>query len=231
MGDRTNDLTFAEVQTPLPALHRTLGPGKDGVDVARLQADLRRLGFAVGTIDGVFGKQTATAVTEYCTQRKVPVPTEVDAALWSDIAREGALAQAAVVEAYARSLETSATSPYDRAVVLQKTAGELRSQAKPAGEQEEKAAGELLRAAQKWSAAADAWLLAAGQIAPYWDPEGRGFKAYARHLRAIDHARSNGARIVNSLALAGKDYDALGGTDHRDRLADATLVGRSLSAR
>ena len=230
MGDRTNDLTLAEVSQPLPTLQRTLSAGKEGHDVARLQADLRRLGFAAGSIDGVFGKNTTAAVAEYCTSRKLPVPTEVDAALWSDIARAGALAQVDVIEAHARGLETSAGGSHDRGGALQKAAVDLRAQAKPAGKDEEKAAAELLDCAKKWRAAADAWSLAAQQIAPYWDPEGRGFKAYARHLRALDHARSHGIRVVNSLVLAGKDYDALGGTDHSDRLAAATIVGRGLAA-
>jgi len=231
MGDRTNDLNLAEVSQPLPTLHRTLSAGKDGHDVARLQADLRRLGFAAGSIDGVFGKNTTAAVAEYCTSRKLPVPTEVDSALWSDIARAGALVQLDVIEAYARGLETSAGGSHDRASARQKTAVDLRAQAQRAGKDEEKAADELLAAAQQWREAADAWALAAQQVAPYWDPDGRGFKAYARHLRALDQARGHGSRVVNSLALAGKDYDALGGTDHRDRLAAATLAGRSLAAR
>ncbi|HEY0134891.1 MAG TPA: hypothetical protein VGB85_12445, partial [Nannocystis sp.] len=144
--------------------------------------------------------------------------------------RDSALVQVDTIEAYASSLENSATAPHDAATALQAKATELRANASPAGETEEKAAAELLRAAQRWRAAADAWALAAQQLSPYWDPDGRGFKAFARELRALDQARSRGARIVNSLTLAHKDYDALGGTDHRERIAAAIVLGRQLAA-
>jgi hypothetical protein len=230
MGDRKNDLTLAEVSQPLPTIHRTLGPGMEGHDVARLQAGLRRLGYVVGPIDGIFGDRTGSAIAEYCIKRKWPGPAVADPALWSEVARDSALAQVDTIEAYAGSLEASTTGPRDAAAALQKTATDLRAQALPAGEDEEKAAGELLRAAQRWRAAADAWALAAQQISPYWDPEGRGFKAFARQLRALDQARSHGARVVNSLALANKDFEALGGTEHRERIAAAIVVGRGLAA-
>ena len=230
MGDRIHDLTLAEVSQPLPSIHRTLGAGMEGHDVARLQAGLRRLGYVVGPIDGVFGDRTASAIAEYCAKRKWPGPAVADAALWSEVARDSALVQVDAVEAYAASLEVSATGPHDAAAALQKTATELRAKASPAGEAEEKAAGELLRAAQRWRAAAAAWALAAQQVSPFWDPDGHGFKAFARELRALDQARSHGARVVNSLALAGKDFDALGGTEHRERIAAAIVVGRGLAA-
>jgi hypothetical protein len=86
----------------------------------------------------------------------------------------------------------------------------------------------MLRAGQLWRAAADDWLAAAALLAPHADPEGRGFRAHARHLRALDLARSLATRVVNSLALAGRDLDATGVTDHRERLAAATLTARAL---
>ena len=55
------------------------------------------------------------------------------------------------------------------------------------------------------------------------------YKAHARHWNALDQARAHARRTVNSLALAGKDLDAAGGTDHRERLAAHTLTARALA--
>lgn len=231
MGDRTNDLTLADVMQPRPPLQRALTAGMEGLDVARLQSDLRRLGLALGNIDGVFGERTTAAVKEFAARRNLPDPAgTVDATLWSAICREAALAHADALEGLARALEQSADGPRDRAAALQKSAIDKRAQTQPAGADEEQAAGELARAAQQWRAAAQTWLQAAQEAAKHDDPDGRVWKAYAHHLRAADLARSHAARVVNSLALAGRDLDALGGTDHRERLAAATLAARTLAA-
>ncbi len=130
-------------------------------------------------------------------------------------------------EAVARAREQAAAGPQDAATAQQKLAADKRTAATPAGPDEELAAGALLGASKLWRAAADSWLAAAAALAPHLDPDGRGFKAHARHLRALDLAQSLATRAVNSLALAGRDFDATGVTDHRERLAAATLVARA----
>jgi hypothetical protein len=56
-------------------------------------------------------------------------------------------------------------------------------------------------------------------LAAHADPDGRGYKAYARHWAALEQARAHGKRAVNSLVLAGKDFDAADETDHREPFA------------
>lgn len=227
MADSTNDISFDEARAAVPVLRRDLGAGKEGRDVARLQAELRRAGFAPGSIDGIFGDRTATAIQEFAVRNALPAPGGVvDATLWAAILRASAAAQADVHEAVARAREQAAGAPQDAATASQKIAVDKRAQAVPAGADEEQAAASLLRAAQLWRAAADNWLAAAAVLAPHADPEGRGFRAQARQLRALDLARSLAARVVNSLALAGRDLDLAGGTEHRERIAAATLAAR-----
>ena len=230
MADSTNDISLDEARRPVPVLHRDLGVGKEGHDVARLQSELRRIGLAPGTIDGVFGDRTATAIQEFAVRNALPAPGGiVDAALWAAILRASAGVQADAYEAVARAREQAAGAPQDAAAALQKTAAEKRSQAAPAGADEELAAGSLLRAGQQWRGAADSWLAVAAVLAPHADPEGRGHRAHARHFRALDLARSLAARVVNSLALAGRDFDAAGVVDHREGIAAATLTARILA--
>lgn len=227
MADTINDLTFDEARAAVPVLRRDLSAGKEGRDVARLQSELRRAGLAPGSIDGIFGDRTATAIQEFAVRNALPAPAGVvDAALWAAILHAGASAQADAHEAVARAHEQAAGAPQDAATALQKVAADKRAQAQPAGADEELAAASLLRAAQQWRAAAEHWQAAATVLAPFADPEGRGVRAYARELRAQDLARSLAARVVNSLALAGRDLDAGGATDHRERLAAATLTAR-----
>jgi hypothetical protein len=230
MADSTHDISFDEARKAVPVLARDLGLDKEGHDVARLQSELRRAGFAPGSIDGIFGERTASAIQEFAVRNALPAPAGiVDAALWAAILRAGAHAQADAHEAVARAREQAAGAPQDAALALQKTAVEQRSQAVPAGAGEELAAASLLRAGQSWRAAADSWLAVGAVLAPHADPEGRGFRAHARHLRALDLARSLAARVVNSLALAGRDFDGAGVTDHHERLAAATLAARVLA--
>jgi len=229
-NDLTNDLTLEEARAAAPVLRRELGAGKEGRDVARLQSELRRAGLAPGSIDGIFGDRTATAIQEFAVRNALPAPAGVvDAALWAAILRAGASAQADAHEAVARAQEQAAGAPQDAATALQKVAVDKRAQAQPAGADEEMAAAALLRAAQQWRAAADSWRAAATVLAPHADLEARGVRAYARQLRAQDLARSLAARVVNSVALAGRDLDAGGGTEHRERLAAATLTARLLA--
>ena len=231
MADSTNDITFDEARKAVPVLGRDLGVDKAGHDVARLQSELRRAGFAPGSIDGIFGDRTAAAIQEFAVRNALPVPGGVvDAALWAAILRAGASARADAHEAVARAREQAAGAPQDAALARQKAAVDQRAQAVPAGAEEELAAASLLSAGLLWRAAADSWLAAAAAVAPHADPEGRGFRAHARHLRALDLARSLAARVVNSLALAGRDFDSAGVTDHHERLAAATLTARILAA-
>lgn len=231
MADTTHDITFDEARKPVPVLGRALTVGQEGRDVARLQYELRRAGLAPGSIDGVFGDRTATAVQEFSVRNALPAPGGVvDATLWAAILRAGANAQADAHEAVARAREQAAAAPQDAATAQQKAAADKRAQAVPAGADEELAAASLLLAARHWRAAADSWLAVAAVLAPHADLEGRGYKAHARQLRALDLARSLAARVVNSLALAGRDFEAGGGTDHRERLAAATLAARVFAA-
>ncbi|MBA3545809.1 MAG: peptidoglycan-binding protein, partial [Nannocystis sp.] len=84
MADTTNDISFDEARKAVPVLRRDLGVGKEGHDVARLQSELRRVGLAPGTIDGIFGDRTAAAIQEFAVRNALPVPGgAVDAALWA----------------------------------------------------------------------------------------------------------------------------------------------------
>lgn len=230
MSDRTNDISFDEARKAVPVLGRDLGAGMTGHDVARLQSELRRAGLAPGSIDGILGDRTAAAIEEFAVRNALPAPGGlVDAALWAAILRAGALARADAHEALARAHEQAAAVPQDAALALQKTAADLRAQAAPAGAEEEQAAAALLRAGQRWRVAADSWLAAAALLAPHDDPDGRGVRAHARHLRALDLARSLAARVINSLALAGRDFDNAGVSDHHERLLAATMTARTLA--
>lgn len=230
MPDLTDDLTLDEARAPTSTLRRNLGAGSEGHDVARVQSELRRTGLSPGSIDGILGDRTIAALAEFATRSGLPTPvTVVDAALWTAILRAGALAHADAHEALARAHEQTAAAAQDLATAAQKASAEKRTQNAPAGDDESQAADALLRAARHWHHAADSWLAAAARIALHADPDGRGYKAHARHLRALDLVRSLATRTVNSLALAGKDLDAAGSTDHRERLAAATLTARTLT--
>lgn len=231
MPDTSNDLGLAESRAAAPTLHRTLAAGAGGHDVARLQAELRSAGLSPGAIDGVFGDKTTAAVTAFATRESLPLTDgTVDVALWSAILAAGASARADAIEAAARAHDAAAEAAHDAAGLTQQGAVDKRSKAVPAGPDEESAAGLLLAAAREYQAAAAAWLAAAELVAPHADPDGRGFRAHARHWNALDLARAHARRTVNSLALAGKDFDAAGVTDHRERLARATRAARDLAA-
>lgn len=230
MPDTTNDLGFDEARLAAPTLRRTLAAGHSGHDVARLQAELRRAGVATGAIDGIFGDKTAAAVQAFATREGLAPATAVDGALWSAVLRAGAHAQADAIEAVARALEQAADGSHAAAAAAQQVAAEKRTQTVAAGLDEERAAGLLLDAGRQWRAAADRWLAVAAAVAPHADPDARAVKAHARHLNALDQARAHARRAVNSHALASRDHDAAGATDHRERIATATLAARTLAA-
>jgi peptidoglycan hydrolase-like protein with peptidoglycan-binding domain len=56
------------VLTGATPMHRDLGPGTSGTDVAQLEAALQRLGFDPGPVDGIYDGQTAAAVTSWYTR-------------------------------------------------------------------------------------------------------------------------------------------------------------------
>jgi len=74
---------LAQLQPPPPPSHSVLSRGDSGnpVEVARLQQDLRWLGFQV-KVDGAFGPQTEQAVKAFQQQAGLPVTGKVDAATW-----------------------------------------------------------------------------------------------------------------------------------------------------
>ncbi|MBL8974410.1 MAG: peptidoglycan-binding protein [Myxococcales bacterium] len=230
MPDTTDDLSLDEARKPVPVLRRSPAAGMEGHDVARLQSELRRAGLSPGSIDGILGDRTLAALAEFAARNSLATPvTAVDTALWTAILRAGALAQADAHEALARAREQAGAAAQDLATAAQKLAADQRTQSLPAGADESRAADHLLGAAQHWRAAADSWLASATILAPHADPDARASKAHARHLRALDLVRALATRTVNSLALAGKDLDAAGGTDHRERLAANTLAARALA--
>lgn len=231
MPDTSNDLGLADARQPAPTLLRPLAAGTAGHDVARLQAELRRAGHNPGAIDGVFGDRTTAAVIAFATRESQPLTDgTVDAALWSAILAAGAGAGADAIEVVARAREALATAARDAAAAAQQLAVDKRSKAIAAGPDEEAAAGQLTAAAIAWQAAAAVWLRAAEALAGHADPEGRSYKDLARHWNALDQARAHAKRAVNSLALASKDFDAAGSTDHRERFAAQTLAARELAA-
>ncbi|MBL9100853.1 MAG: peptidoglycan-binding protein [Myxococcales bacterium] len=231
MPDNSQDLTLAEAREPAPPLHRILTAGVSGHDVARLQSDLHRAGQAPGAVDGVFGDRTTAALAAFAAREALPAPAgSVDAALWSAVLRAGAHGQADALEGLARAHEQAAAAARDQSAVAQKSATDKRAAAAPAGPDEESAAGLLLLAGRQWVEAATQWLAVAAAVAPHADPDGRGFKAHARALNDLDLARAHARRALNSLTLAGKDLEAAGGTDHRDRLAAASLAARLVTA-
>jgi hypothetical protein len=231
MADTNNDLTLDEARRPVPALHRSLAVGAAGHDVARLQAELRRAGLTPGTTDGVFGDRTAAAVTAFAARESLPlVDVTVDAALWSAILASGARTRADAIEAAARAHADAAELAHAAAATAQQSAIDKRSKAIPAGPDEQTAAQQLTEAAEHHRTAAARWLEVAELLAAHADPDGRGYKAYARHWAALEQARAHGKRAVNSLVLAGKDFDAADETDHREPFARATLVARDLAA-
>lgn len=77
-------VTFAEETDPTkPYIRRTLRKGMEGEDVKELQTLLVDIGFAVGTIDGIFGSKTDSAVREYQRSRNLMVDGIVGTDTWA----------------------------------------------------------------------------------------------------------------------------------------------------
>lgn len=114
MGNRADDISFDEARKAVPVLRRHLTLGMEGLDVARLQADLRRAGLTPGAIDGVFGERTVTAIAEFAARNGLPDPAgRVDPALWAAIVHAGAFGRAKAQEARARAREQAAAEPQE----------------------------------------------------------------------------------------------------------------------
>jgi hypothetical protein len=222
MGDRTGEMPLQHVLADRPEPTRALAAGSEGLDVARLQADLRRLDLPVGSIDGIFGDRTAAAVQALCTRAGLPFTGTVDAAIWAALATAVAAARADDHAARATACEQLAALHHAAAAAHQQAAKDRRAQNAPAGDDEERAAAALVLAGRAWHEAADVWLAAARRAAD-------GLPAYVRHLRAREQGRGHGARAVNSYALAGKDFAAAGAADHELRLATAVVAARVLT--
>lgn len=218
-----DDLSLSDVLSDSPLLRRAFGPGAKGLDVARLQADLHRVGLPAGTIDGVFGDRTAAAVQRFCDRAGLVYTGTIDAELWSALEQAAAVARLKGHAEHAEANERLAALHSAAASACQQLARDKRAAKTPAGDDEERAAGELMLAARAWQAAAQAWSGAA-------DTPQADFSAGARILWAHEQIRDFAVRAANSYALAGKDHTAAGKTDQELRLAALIAEARALAA-
>lgn len=224
MGDLTNDLSLQDVLVDSTELERTLAIGAEGHDVARVQAALRRLDLPAGTIDGIFGDKTAAALQSFAVRAGLMFTGVVDDPLWAALTRAVADHHARALAAQATAFEQLAAAHHAAATVAQQVARDKRTQALPAGDDEERAGDALLQAGQTWLDAAGVWLAAAERMQA-------GHQGYARHLGALEQGRSHGTRAANAFALAGKDFTAEGATGHELRLATSIVAARTIAAR
>lgn len=231
MPDITDDLSLSETLEAAPELLRTLKAGMAGHDVARLQLDLRRAGYDVGEIDGIYGAKTEAAIASFRKQHALPgegVPAE----LWTKVIevaareRHGDLRDAAAeIEAQAAELRTHANALEEQA----KLEREAQRRAEAGALMED--AGEVwIEGASAWEQAAELWIEAAHVLEPFAAAGDDGWKAYARHARAIDAARLYAGRARTAFGKAGEDLDASGSTDHRERIAAARAEARARTA-
>lgn len=218
-----DDLSVQDVLADSMTLRRDLTPGTRGLDVARLQADLHRVGLPAGTIDGVFGDRTAAAVQKFCERAGLVHAGTVDAALWSALELAAAAVRLKGHADHADANERLAALHSAAATASQQLARDKRAASTPAGDDEERAAGELMETARAWQAAAHAWAAAA-------EAAQADFSAGARLLWAFEQMRDYAVRAANSYALAGKDLTAAGATGHEVRLAGAIVEARSFAA-
>ncbi len=221
MPELTDDFTLQDVLADSPTLRRPLSAGTRGLDVARLQADLHRVGLPAGTIDGVFGDRTTAAIQKFCERGGLVFTGVVDAALWAALEGAAAAARTKGRAEHAEALEKLAALHLAAATAAQQVARDKRTAAAPAGDDEARAAAALLQAARAWQAAAAAWREAAarGDAGPA-----------ARHLWALEQARDHAVRAANSYALAGKDLAGAGATGYELRIAGAIVEARALAA-
>src|SRR5690606_38244397 len=154
MGDLTQDLSLQDVLEDSTRPARLLAVGMEGHDVARVQAGLRRLGLAAGTIDGIFGDRTATALEAFCTRVGLVYAGAVEVPIWDALMRAAADARAAALAAHAAAHEQQARAHHLAAAAAQQLARDKRTGATMAGDDEEQAAGSLLRAGRAWLDAA-----------------------------------------------------------------------------
>ena len=86
-GDTTVTTTVTTVPqsaTTTTVARPTIAEGTpDTGQTTVLQSNLARLGYNVGTPDGVFGPGTTTAVKQFQTDNKLPATGVVDAATWN----------------------------------------------------------------------------------------------------------------------------------------------------
>lgn len=231
MPDTTDDLSLSETLEAAPALLRTLTAGMAGHDVARLQLDLRRAGFDAGDVDGIYGPKTQAAVASF--RKKHSLPGEgVATELWGKIIEVAARERhedlgsaAAEIEAQAAELRTRANGLEEQA----KAEREAQRLAETGALMED--AGEVwIEGASAWEQAAELWIEAAHVIEPFVAEGDDGWKAYARHARALDAARLYAGRARTAFGQAGEDLDAAGSTDHADRIAAARAEARARAA-
>jgi hypothetical protein len=199
--------------------------------VARLQLDLRRAGFDAGEIDGIYGPKTEAAVARFRKQHGSP-GEGVAPELWARVIevaardRHGDLGRAAAeIEAQAAELRTRANALEEQAKA-ERDAGRRAE----AGALMEDAGEVWIEGASAWEQAAELWIEAAHVIEPYTAAGDDGWKAYARHARAIDAARLYAGRARTAFGTAGEDLDAAGSTDHADRIAAARAEARARAA-
>ena len=103
-------------------MSRDLGPGLSGDDVAQLEASLTRLGFDVGSVDGVYDDRTEAAVQAWYLAKGYSPFTATDDQLAAIRARETDLATAAFDLATATDAVTTAESALTAARAASDTA-------------------------------------------------------------------------------------------------------------
>lgn len=231
MPDTTDDLSLSETLEAAPELLRTLKTGMAGHDVARLQLDLRRAGFDAGEIDGIYGSKTEAAVASFRKQHGASgegVATE----LWAKIVEVAARQRHGDLRDAAAEIEAQAAELRTRASALEEQAKAERDAGRPgpAGELMEDAGEVWIEGASAWEQAAELWIEAAHVIEPFGQAGDDGWKAYARHARAIDAARNFAGRARTAFGRAGEDLGAAGSTDHVERIAAARAEARARTA-
>ena len=231
MPDTTDDLTLSETLEAAPELLRTLKAGMAGHDVARLQLDLRRVGFDAGEIDGIYGPRTEAAVASFRKQHGL-AGEGVAAELWAKLVEVAARERHGDLRGAAEEIEAQAAELRTRANALEEQAKAERDGGRrgEAGGIMEDAGEVWIEGASAWEQAAELWIEAAHVIEPFGAAGDDGWKAYARHARAIDAARLYAERARTAFGKAGEDLAAAGSTDHEERIAAARAEARARTA-
>lgn len=231
MPDTTDDLSLSETLEAAPELLRTLKAGMAGHDVARLQLDLRRAGYDAGEIDGIYGAKTEAAIASF-RKKHGPAGEGVANELWAKVIEVAARERHGDLRGAADEIEAQAAELRTRANALEEQAKAERDAGHPgpAGEMMEDAGEVWIEGASAWEQAAELWIEAAHVIEPFGAAGDEGWKAYAKHARAIDAARLYAGRARTAFGKAGEDLDAGGSTDHRERIAAARAEARARAA-